>query len=134
VGAYSAALEYGASTEALVVGKPAAAFFEAALTDLGASAENALMVGDDVEADVGGALACNLEGILVRTGKYREELLQSSGVQPTQVVDSIADVPALYAPARLEQRKLLAGGRLRTLPLRARAVQDHPPLRGRTAC
>jgi HAD superfamily hydrolase (TIGR01458 family) len=95
VGAYSAALEYGASTEALVVGKPAAAFFEAALADLGASAENALMVGDDVEADVGGALACGLEGILVRTGKYREELLQSSAVRPTQVVDSIADVPAI---------------------------------------
>jgi HAD superfamily hydrolase (TIGR01458 family) len=95
VGAYSAALEYGASIEAFVVGKPAPAFFEAALADLGASPENAVMVGDDVEADVAGALACGLEGVLVRTGKYRKELLESSGVQPTRVVDSIADVPAM---------------------------------------
>ena len=47
------------------------------------------------EADVGGALACGLDGILVRTGKYRQELVQASGVQPTEVVDSIADVPAI---------------------------------------
>jgi HAD superfamily hydrolase (TIGR01458 family) len=95
VGAYSAALEYGASTEAFVVGKPAPAFFEAALADLGASPRDALMVGDDLEADVGGALACGLEGVLVRTGKYRLELLESSDVRPTRVVDSIADVPAI---------------------------------------
>ena len=95
VGAYSVALEYGASTEALVVGKPAPAFFNAALAELDASPENAVMVGDDVEADVGGALACGLDGILVRTGKYRQELVQASGVQPTEVVDSIADVPAI---------------------------------------
>jgi ribonucleotide monophosphatase NagD (HAD superfamily) len=29
------------------------------------------MVGDDVEADVAGARAAGLKGILVRTGKYR---------------------------------------------------------------
>ena len=29
------------------------------------------MVGDDVEADVGGAMAAGLKGVLVRTGKYR---------------------------------------------------------------
>ena len=30
------------------------------------------MVGDDVETDIGGALAAGLAGILVRTGKYRD--------------------------------------------------------------
>jgi HAD superfamily hydrolase (TIGR01458 family) len=95
VGAFSAALEYGASTEAFVVGKPSPAFFQAALADVGASPEKAVMVGDDIEADIAGALACGVEGVLVRTGKYRKELLESSGVQPTKVVDSIADVPAL---------------------------------------
>lgn len=100
VGAYSAALEYGAATQALVVGKPAPAFFDAALADLDASPERAVMVGDDVEADVGGALACGLEAILVRTGKYRQELVRASGVQPTEVVDSIADVPAILRARR----------------------------------
>ena len=54
------------------------------------------MVGDDVEADVGGALAAGLAGILVRTGKYRDETLRQSGVEPTATVDSIADLPALF--------------------------------------
>ena len=31
----------------------------------------AVMVGDDVLNDVGGAQRCGLMGILVRTGKYR---------------------------------------------------------------
>jgi ribonucleotide monophosphatase NagD (HAD superfamily) len=53
------------------------------------------MVGDDVEADVGGALDAGLRAVLVRTGKYREERVRDSGVEPTATVDSIADVPAL---------------------------------------
>jgi HAD superfamily hydrolase (TIGR01458 family) len=100
VGAYSAALEYGAATEPVVVGKPAQAFFMAALADLDAPPSRAVMVGDDIEADVGGAMACGLSAILVRTGKYRKELVDASGVQPSAVVDSIADVPALVRQLR----------------------------------
>ncbi len=55
------------------------------------------MVGDDVEADVGGAMEAGLAGILVRTGKYREDLVEETGIQPTATVDSIADVPDLIA-------------------------------------
>ena len=94
-GPFVAALEYGAGTEATVVGKPAPAFFELALSDLGVAAELAAMVGDDVEADVGGAQEAGLRGVLVRTGKYREEQVRESGVEPTATVDSVADVPAL---------------------------------------
>jgi len=99
VGAYSAALEYASSRDAVVVGKPAPAFFAAALADLGADAEVTVMVGDDVEADVGGALAAGLRGILVRTGKYRSDALEASGVAPTAIVDSIRDVPGLLRQA-----------------------------------
>jgi HAD superfamily hydrolase (TIGR01458 family) len=93
VGAYSAALEYATSKEAVVVGKPARAFFAAALADLDAPPDRAVMIGDDVEADVGGAMAAGLRGILVRTGKYREDTLAASEVTPTEIVDSIAEVP-----------------------------------------
>ena len=99
VGAYAAALEYAGGVEAFVVGKPAAPFFTAALEDLDAPAESAVMVGDDLEADIGGAIAAGLRGILVRTGKYREETLEASAVRPTEIVDSIADVPSLLGGA-----------------------------------
>jgi HAD superfamily hydrolase (TIGR01458 family) len=95
VGAWSAALEYAADVEAIVVGKPARAFFEDALVGIGVVAERAVMVGDDVEADVGGALEAGIPGILVRTGKYREDAVRASGVEPTATIDSIAELPAL---------------------------------------
>jgi ribonucleotide monophosphatase NagD (HAD superfamily) len=53
------------------------------------------MVGDDIEADVGGALGAGLAGILVRTGKYRRDAVAASGIEPTATVESIADVPEL---------------------------------------
>lgn len=96
-GPFVSALEYATSREAEVVGKPSPAFFELALGELGVSADRAAMVGDDVEADVGGAMAAGLAGILVRTGKYREDLVRESGIEPTATVDSIADVPELLS-------------------------------------
>jgi phospholysine phosphohistidine inorganic pyrophosphate phosphatase len=94
-GPFVASLEYATGREAEVMGKPSAAFFELALGELGVPADQAAMVGDDVEADVGGAMDAGLAGVLVRTGKYREDLVRDSGIEPTATVDSIADVPAL---------------------------------------
>lgn len=94
VGAYAAALEYATGRAPIVVGKPARAFFEAAMGDLGV--EHAVMIGDDAEADVGGAMDAGLPGVLVRTGKYRRDALNAR-VTPTAIVDSIADVPGLLA-------------------------------------
>jgi HAD superfamily hydrolase (TIGR01458 family) len=94
-GPFVSALEYATGREAEVVGKPSPAFFELALGELGVSADRAAMVGDDVEADVGGAMEAGLAGILVRTGKYREDLVKESGIEPTATVDSITHVPEL---------------------------------------
>jgi HAD superfamily hydrolase (TIGR01458 family) len=93
-GAFVAGLEYAAGVEAEVVGKPSLAYFEAALADLGAGPGEAVMVGDDVEADIEGAKAAGLRGVLVRTGKFREAALAAADPQPDGVVGSIADVPA----------------------------------------
>jgi phospholysine phosphohistidine inorganic pyrophosphate phosphatase len=94
VGAYAAALEYATGREAVVVGKPARDFFLAAMADM--DVRRAVMIGDDAEADVGGAMAAGLPGVLVRTGKYREDAL-TARVTPTAIVDSIKDVPSLLA-------------------------------------
>ena len=95
VGPFVAALEYASDRDAVVIGKPAPEFFASALTGMALSAVQVAMVGDDVESDIGGALAAGLAGILVRTGKFRAEALRRATPQPTAVVDSIADVPAL---------------------------------------
>lgn len=94
-GPFVAALEYASGREAQVMGKPSPAFFELAVGELGVAPERVAMVGDDVEADVGGAMDAGLAGILVRTGKYREDLVEESGIEPNATVDSVADLPAL---------------------------------------
>jgi HAD superfamily hydrolase (TIGR01458 family) len=95
VGPFVAALEYAAGCEAHVVGKPADGFFRHVLEGLGAGPDDAVMVGDDIESDIGGALQAGLAAVLVRTGKYREPAVAASGIEPTATVDSIADLPGL---------------------------------------
>jgi HAD superfamily hydrolase (TIGR01458 family) len=91
-GAFVAALEYATGREALVLGKPARAFYQAAVAQLGATPAETVMVGDDVEADVSGALASGIgQALLVRTGKYREGAERGAEPAPTAVLD---DLPA----------------------------------------
>ncbi|MEM7435780.1 MAG: TIGR01458 family HAD-type hydrolase [Myxococcota bacterium] len=91
------ALEHAADCEALVMGKPAAQFFEACVSALQVSPADTVMVGDDIRGDVGGAQAAGLHGVLVRTGKFRPRDLER-GIEPDAVLDSIADLPAWWEP------------------------------------
>src|SRR5215218_6684078 len=50
-GAFVAGLEYAADIQATVLGKPSAAYFDAALHALDSDAKLTWMVGDDIEAD-----------------------------------------------------------------------------------
>jgi HAD superfamily hydrolase (TIGR01458 family) len=94
-GPFVVALEYAMGREATVIGKPSPAFFDAALAELGVEAADTAMVGDDVEADVGGALDAGLDAVLVRTGKFRDEAVRASGIRPTIVIDTIVDLVPL---------------------------------------
>jgi HAD superfamily hydrolase (TIGR01458 family) len=92
-GAFVAGLEYAAETSAEIVGKPTEAYFESALAELEATPEEAVMVGDDIEADIGGAKRIGMRAVLVRTGKFRPGALEGADPQPDGVIDSIADLP-----------------------------------------
>jgi HAD superfamily hydrolase (TIGR01458 family) len=92
-GVFVAGLEYAAEVEATVLGKPSAAYFEAALSALGAEAELTWMVGDDLDVDVVGAHNHGMRTILVRTGKFRPDEVERSRVQPDAIVSSIAQLP-----------------------------------------
>jgi HAD superfamily hydrolase (TIGR01458 family) len=94
-GAYIAALEEATGTTATICGKPAPAYFEAALEMLGVPAMSAAMVGDDVVNDVLGAQAVGMTGVLVRTGKFRPTDLERDDGTPGHVLDSFADLPTL---------------------------------------
>jgi HAD superfamily hydrolase (TIGR01458 family) len=97
-GAFLPGLERASGVEAVVTGKPAAAFFATALESLGADASATVMIGDDIEADVLAAQDYGITGVLVRTGKYRPETHHSAPGVPDQVIDSVADLPGLLGP------------------------------------
>jgi HAD superfamily hydrolase (TIGR01458 family) len=94
-GAYLLGLEAATGLEAVVLGKPAASSFRAALAELGQPAERVAMVGDDIENDVLAAQALGITGVLVRTGKFREDQLPRASGTPDHIVDSILDLPEL---------------------------------------
>ncbi|MGE5471500.1 MAG: TIGR01458 family HAD-type hydrolase [Bacteroidota bacterium] len=71
MGAFVAGLEYSSGRRAEVVGKPAAPFFLSALDELGVVPGRAVLIGDDLSDDIGGAQTAGIPGILVRTGKFR---------------------------------------------------------------
>ncbi len=89
-GPFVAALEYATGQEADVIGKPAQAFFDAARASLGTEAAETVMIGDDVEGDIGGALAAGLAGVLVRTGKYKKGDESRIEPGPTAMCDDLA--------------------------------------------
>jgi HAD superfamily hydrolase (TIGR01458 family) len=94
-GAFLVGLERAAGVEAVVTGKPSAEFFRRCVDLLGVEPERVAMVGDDLEADVLAAQDVGLTGVLVRTGKFRRDVLEGSRRTPDHVIDSIADLATL---------------------------------------
>jgi HAD superfamily hydrolase (TIGR01458 family) len=96
-GAFLMGLEAAAGVEATIIGKPSRDFFQQAVDLLGIPAERVAMVGDDLDNDVLAAQSLGLTGVLVKTGKFRQEALDASDGAPDHVIESIADLPDLIA-------------------------------------
>lgn len=92
IGFFVAGIEYVCSKTARVMGKPNADFFQRVINSAGVSAQDALMVGDDIDSDVGGAQLVGIQGCLVKTGKFRQTYFDQSTVVPDMVIDSIVDL------------------------------------------
>lgn len=99
MGAFVTGLEYSSGRPAEVVGKPALPFFRSALDDLGIAPGQAVLIGDDLADDIGGAQAAGIAGILVRTGKFRPGDEASGGIKPDAVVDDFAAAVAAVLAA-----------------------------------
>lgn len=93
IGAFITAIEYAADTTALVIGKPSAEFYGSALASIDREAHEVCMIGDDLINDVQGAQNCGIKGILVQTGKYRQDERALTRVVPDLVIGSVLDLP-----------------------------------------
>ena len=90
-GAFVAALEYSSGAKPLVMGKPARRFYAAAAASIGCELAQVVMIGDDAEADVSGALTAGTgAALLVQTGKYADGDETSFEPAPTATVADIS--------------------------------------------
>ena len=94
-GPFVKALEYATGRDAVVMGKPASAFFDAALSMLGCEPSVCLMIGDDIRGDIAGSQASGLRAALVRTGKFSASDLETE-IVPDLILDSICGLPAWW--------------------------------------
>src|SRR6187551_3847258 len=81
IGFFVAGLEYVSSKTALFMGKPNRDFYLRVLDSAGVRAQDAIMVGDDIDSDVGGAQLIEIKGCLVKTGKFRRQYFEQSDVK-----------------------------------------------------
>jgi HAD superfamily hydrolase (TIGR01458 family) len=95
IGAFVSGLEYASRKQATIIGKPSPDFFKAALSELDLPPEQVAIVGDDIDSDIGGGQRAGLTGILVKTGKYRQDYAEKSSVVPSLIILSVAELPAL---------------------------------------
>lgn len=95
IGAFVTGLEYASNCKAMLMGKPSQHFFNMVVDSLQLKPSEVVMVGDDIDADIGGAQDAGLHGILVKTGKYRETYTRLSAVDPDAIITSVAELPSL---------------------------------------
>ncbi len=93
IGAFVTGIEYATGKRATIMGKPSPAFFNVALHELGVPAHAVAIIGDDIDSDIGGGQDAGIRGILVETGKYREDYTRESAIKPDLLIHSVADLP-----------------------------------------
>ena len=93
-GAFVAGLEYSTSKKAISIGKPKKSFFDLAAFDLGTN--NICLVGDDLHNDIEGGQKMGYKTILVKTGKYRQNIFDKSKIKPDFCIPSIKELIKLF--------------------------------------
>lgn len=91
-GPFVTALEYATGKKAVLVGKPSKSFFKPALDDMNSKPEKTAVIGDDIFTDIEGAKRFGMQGILVKTGKYREDIVEKTKIKPDKILNSISEL------------------------------------------
>lgn len=91
-GAIVRMLESATGKQAICPGKPSPIIYRAARKELDLRTDETFMIGDTMETDVLGGVQMGYHTILVLTGGTNREDLKDYPYQPTQIVESVADL------------------------------------------
>ncbi len=81
-----------ANVKPKIFGKPSKEYFLQALKRIDLLAKNTVVIGDDIESDIEGALNANIRGILVKTGKGQFYQPSKARIKPNLVVKSFTSI------------------------------------------
>lgn len=99
-GAFITAIEYAASAEAVLIGKPSPVFFNTALNKIGVhEGEEFIMIGDDLEVDIKAAQNAGGKAVLIYTGKTKNPYPREKNITPdyeamnlTEAIELLKDI------------------------------------------
>lgn len=92
IGPFIRLFESLTGNKATIVGKPNRLMLDMAALEMGVEPDRVVMVGDRLSTDIRMAVDANIASILVLSGETDEALLKSSGIRPTFVKGSVADI------------------------------------------
>lgn len=78
-----------------IFGKPSKEYFLQALEKIDLNPDEVLVIGDDIESDIQGAINAGIKGILVKTGKGQFFDLTKSRIKPYLIIDSFSSLKEL---------------------------------------
>ena len=96
LGAFVSAIEYASGKTAVVIGKPDPNIFKLSIKGWKFPNHLIYVVGDDIDVDVLGAKNAGMGSVLVKTGKFREDVIAFSKIKPDHIIDSVSDLPSLF--------------------------------------
>ncbi|MFX1363984.1 MAG: HAD-IIA family hydrolase [Promethearchaeota archaeon] len=79
-----------------IFGKPSKEFFFQALNKIHLTPNEILVVGDDLESDIQGAINSDIKGVLVKTGKGKFYDSKTSKIKPFMVIDSFSSISNFF--------------------------------------
>ena len=91
-GSIVAAIQAASGVVPEVIGKPNKPIMDVLLKEYGLKGEECVMVGDRLETDILAGIRAGMRTVLVLTGASGTEDIESSGIRPDTVLDSIADL------------------------------------------
>jgi len=91
-GSFVKFLADAANVSSKIFGKPSIEFFFQALTKLNLKSNECLVIGDDYESDIQGALHTGIKAILVKTGKGANYKLSSKQKKSILIINSFKDI------------------------------------------
>ncbi len=95
IGPFIRMFEQMCNTKATVIGKPNRLMLEMAAGEMGVDPKEIVMVGDRLYTDIRMGKVTGIDTILVLSGETSIEDLKASDIEPTYVLESVADIPKM---------------------------------------